>query len=225
MKIDWKSKINPQYLVLNRQKKDEIERIYKKPFNEIDVAADKVEDRHCLLLLQGIRELLQERGYTSVEYRVNSCSLDYVSTTCRINFKQNEEFPAGQIYEFTAAAHPGNTFSWYGQYLDAAASNRALCLCVRNALGINIVAQEELGADNTEDKSNKKVMLPGGPHATLEKKLKEKNTSFDQFKHFCVGKKIPNAETWTDIPSVKIEQVMSLLDLMNNKDKNGNKQG
>lgn len=232
-KIDWESKIDPQYYVLNRQKKDEIEKIYGKKFYEIDIINDKIDKKkYCLLLLQGMRDLLDTRGYESVDYTINHCSPEFVSVTCHITFTPlyPDEPLQNRKYSFGADAHKGNTQSWYGEYLTAAAFNRAMCLCLRNALKINTVCYEEIGAKmNEEDNNHAKNELnsnPVGPHATLQRKMSEKNISFDKIKSTSINKKnddgsskFPDAEKWESVLSIPVSSVMEILNGLTAKEK------
>ena len=232
-KIDWESKIDPQYYVLNRQKKDEIEKVYGKKFYEIDIINDKVDKKkYCLLLLQGMRDLLDTRGYESVDYTISHCSPDFVSVICHITFTPlyPDEPLQNRKYSFGADAHKGNTQSWYGEYLTAAAFNRAMGLCLRNALKINTVCYEEIGAKmNEEDNNHAKNELnsnPVGPHATLQRKMSEKNISFDKIKSTSINKKnddgsskFPDAEKWESVLNIPVAIVLEILNNLAAKEK------
>lgn len=221
-KIDWESKIDPQYIVLNRQKKDEIEKVYGKKFYDIDVVADNVDrKKYCLVLLQGMRDLLDTRGYESVNYSINYCSPEFVSATCHIRFTPlyRGQPLKNRTYSFGADAHRGNTMSWYGQYLTAAAFNRAMCLCLRNALKINTVCYEEIGADiKEEDAADAQTLAPAGPHYTLSKKLDEKNTSFEKVKEGCIKKGFAGAESWNSLKDIPVDDVRKILEGIKEKE-------
>lgn len=225
-KTDWESKINPEYIVLNRQKKDEIEKVYKKNFYEIDIIKDNVDKKkYCLVLLQGMRDLLDQRGYESVDYSINHCSPDFVSATCHITF--TPEYPDQPLknrkYSFGADAHRGNTASWYGEYLTAAAFNRAMCLCLRNALKINTVCYEEIGADiNKFELSNKEDRIessnPASPIGALQRKMNDRNISFEKLQQSCIKKNFDNAAAWTNINDIPIDLVAKIIQLINEKE-------
>jgi hypothetical protein len=118
-------------------------------------------------------------------------------------------------YSFGADAHKGNTQSWYGEYLTAAAFNRAMCLCLRNALRINTVCYEEIGAKmNEEDNIHSKNELdsnPVGPHTILQKKMTEKNISFDKLKSNSISKNFENADKWNSVLDIPVGQVIEIL--------------
>ena len=76
--IDWRKMLRTEHLVPNRQKT-----------SETDVT--KLEDKDLIILLGGIKELAQVRGYTDVRYDVHSPSSDYVVSTCSITWIPNYE--------------------------------------------------------------------------------------------------------------------------------------
>ncbi len=217
-KIDWESKINPQYLLLNRQKKDEIEQVYGKSFNEINIIKDNVDKKYCFISLQGMRNLLDERGYESVDYTINYCSPEFVSVTCHVTF--TPEYPDQPLkkrkYSFGADAHQGNTLSWYGNYLTAAAFNRAMCLCLRNALKINTVCYEEVGPNEPIDQKEK--FEPTKPHGFLQKKLEERGKSFEKFKSEWIKLGNKEAKDWNSIVDIPLEQVWVILEAIKKKE-------
>ena len=76
--INWRKMVKVEHLVPNRQKTQ-----------EADVS--KLQDKDLLILLGGIKELAQIRGYTSVEYKVVAASENYFATSCRITWLPNYE--------------------------------------------------------------------------------------------------------------------------------------
>ena len=125
--------IRPEFLVPNKQRTQ-----------ETDIS--KLEDKDLLILLGGIKELAQIRGFKSVGYSIPSATPIYVMAACTIawvgNYETNNE---DIIFEALADASPDNTQSFAKNYLAAIAENRAFVRCVRNFLKINIVGQDEVG--------------------------------------------------------------------------------
>ena len=76
--IDWRKMVKVEYLVPNRDRT-----------SETDVT--KLTDAQLIILLGGIKELAQIRGYTDVNYNVVSPSPDYVVATCTITWIPNYE--------------------------------------------------------------------------------------------------------------------------------------
>jgi hypothetical protein len=200
--INWRKMIKTEHLVPNRQKTQ-----------ETDVS--KLQDKDLLILLGGIKELAQIRGYTSVEYKVVAASESYFATSCKITWLPNYETGGKEIiFESLADATVNNTKSFARFFLAAIAENRAFVRCVRNFLKINIVSQEELGDAKLIDDSVSQNDNPTSPHALLEKVMKDKSINFDQLKKKLIKEKFDNAENLnsiSDIPKAKIFELIERI--------------
>lgn len=198
--INWRKMVKTEYLVPNRQKTQ-----------ETDVS--KLEDKDLLILLGGIKELAQIRGYSKVEYKVVSANENYFATSCRITWLPNYETGDKEIiFESLADASSGNTKSFARYFLAAIAENRAFVRCVRNFLKINIVGQEELGDAKLIEESIQDN--PTSPVTLLEKVMKEKGISFDNLKKKLSKEKFENADSFesiNDIPKVKIFELIDRI--------------
>jgi len=199
--INWRKMVKVEHLVPNRQKTQ-----------ETDVS--KLQDRDLLILLGGIKELAQIRGYTSVEYKVVAASETYFATSCRITWLPNYETGGKEvIFESLADASTNNTKSFARFFLAAIAENRAFVRCVRNFLKINIVSQEELGDAKLIDESPS-VENPTSPQNLLEKTMKDKNISFEILKKKLIKENFEGADSLTciqDIAKVKIFELIERL--------------
>lgn len=198
--INWRKMVKTEYLVPNRQKTQ-----------ETDVS--KLEDKDLLILLGGIKELAQIRGYSKVEYKVVAASENYFATSCRITWEPNYETGGKEIvFESLADATQNNTKSFARYFLAAIAENRAFVRCVRNFLKINIVSQEELGDAKLIDEPQQDN--PTSPVVLLEKVMQEKSISFDKLKKKLVKEGFDNAEALqsiNDIPKVKIFELIDRI--------------
>jgi hypothetical protein len=198
--INWRKMVKQEYLVPNRQKTQ-----------ETDVS--KLEDKDLLILLGGIKELAQIRGYSKVEYKVVSANENYFATSCRITWLPNYETSGQEIvFESLADATSGNTKSFARYFLAAIAENRAFVRCVRNFLKINIVGQEELGDAKLIEEPVQEN--PTSPIGLLEKVMKDKSISFENLKKKLIKEKFDNAETLNsvnDIPKVKIFELIDRI--------------
>lgn len=200
--INWRAMVKQQYLVPNRQRTQ-----------ETDVS--KLEDKDLLILLGGIKELAQIRGFTSVEYKVVTATDNYFATSCRITWVPNYETENRPvIFEALADASLVNTKDFARYFLAAIAENRAFVRCVRNFLKINIVSQEELGdaklglvAKEDAEKEN-----PMNPTVLLEKIMQEKSITFDILKKKLVKEKFDNAESFNSIKDVPKSKVFELIE-------------
>lgn len=198
--INWRGMIRTEFLVPNKERT-----------KETDVS--KLEDKDLIILLGGIKELAQIRGFTNVNYSITTPSPDYVVSVCSIRFIGNYE-TNGEPIEFSAIgdASPSNTKSFAKNYLGPIAENRSFCRCVRNFLKINIVAQEELGKSKDEEESDNKGAFD--PSSLLEKIMKDKKIPFSQIKAKLVKENYPEAESISsvkDIPKLKIFELVQRL--------------
>jgi hypothetical protein len=200
--INWRKMVKTEHLVPNRQKTQ-----------ETDVS--KLQDKDLLILLGGIKELAQIRGYTSVEYKVVAASEGYFATSCRITWLPNYETGGKEvIFESLADATLNNTKSFARFFLAAIAENRAFVRCVRNFLKINIVSQEELGDAKLLDDSSSVNENPTSPQSLLEKVMKEKGVNFETLKKRLIKDKFDNAENLnsiSDIPKVKLFELIDRI--------------
>jgi hypothetical protein len=198
--INWRKMVKTEYLVPNRQKTQ-----------ETDVS--KLEDKDLLILLGGIKELAQIRGYTSVEYKVVAASEGYFATSCRIKWIPNYE-TNGQVIEFEslADATSNNTKSFARYFLAAIAENRAFVRCVRNFLKINIVSQEELGDAKLLEESIASNENPTSPQVLLEKVMKDKGVSFDYLKEKLIKEKFEGAEGLNSVQDIPKSKIFELID-------------
>jgi len=197
--IDWRSMIRQEFLVPNKERT-----------KETDVS--KIEDKDLIILLGGIKELAQIRGYTDVSYTVNCPNQDYVVAVCTIRFTPNYETENKEIsFSAIGDASPFNTKDFAKNYLGPIAENRAFCRCVRNFLKINIVAQDELGKSKEETEKNAIQ-----PSALLERVMKEKNISFTRIKNHLIKEKYPNADSISSINEIPKIKIFELLDKVSN---------
>lgn len=200
--INWRAMVKSQYLVPNRQRTQ-----------ETDVS--KLEDKDLLILLGGIKELAQIRGFTSVEYKVVTATDNYFATSCRITWVPNYETENRPVtFEALADASLVNTKDFARYFLAAIAENRAFVRCVRNFLKINIVSQEELGdaklglvAKEDSEKEN-----PMNPTVLLEKIMQDKGITFDTLKKKLIKEKFDNAENLNSIKDVPKSKVFELIE-------------
>ena len=196
--INWRKVVKPEYLVPNRQRTQ-----------ETDVT--KIEEKDLLILLGGIKELAQIRGYTKVEYKVVAASENYFATSCRITWLPNYETEGKEIiFEALADASTHNTKSFARFFLAAIAENRAFVRCVRNFLRINIVGQDEIGAKTSfEDLA---VENPVSPAAVLSSLMKEKSVTLDQVKKRLAKDGYQNAENLVSINEIPKPKIFELIE-------------
>lgn len=212
--VNWRAMVKPEYLVINRAYKDKLEEETGKKFNEI--SPSEVEDKYLLILLAGLKELAQIRGYSSVKYQVAQAGRDYVGVSCSITWIPNYETGMQPVvFSSLADASHDNTFSWASNYLAAIAENRAFVRAVRNYLSIHVVSHEEIGpsqkSNQVQDIEQETQLKPTEPHGILQIKLKGRNKTFAKLKQDWINKGNIEAEMWQSISDIPINDVWTIL--------------
>jgi len=208
--IDWRKMIKVEHLVPNLQKT-----------SERDVT--KLKDTELIILIAGIKELAQIRGYTDVQYEVSTPSKDYVVASCSIKFIPNYETENNEVtFSAIGDAGPHNTHGFGQAFLGPMAENRAFVRCVRNFLKINIVANDEL-----EKMTFAKPFTPQAasapmeeedsqpsPVALLKKVMGEKKVSWAKVKKRLEDENYEKADSIScveEIPKAKIFELIERL--------------
>jgi hypothetical protein len=193
--INWRKMIKSEFLVPNKQ-------WFERKGKSVPPSIEGLEDNQLLILLGGIKELAQTRGFNSVNYEMQTPASDYIAAVCSINWIPNYE-TEGRAITFSAIgdASPFNTNSFGKNYLGSMAENRAFVRAVRNFLKINIVSQEELGSNGgaTEQEGDASSNL-------LKEIMTAYGVSFDKIKETLMKDKFEGAELLTridDIPKFK----------------------
>ena len=182
--VDWRAMINPKHLVINKQYESSLVKRFSKPLNEIKV--EEVEDNKLLILLQGIKELAILRGYSAVRLKVEYISENKAVVSTQIDWIPNFE-TSGQPISFgdVGSASMDSTSGFGQMYLEAIATNRAFVRAVRNFLGVNVLANDEIDAKATEKFLSKAKESPApvhSPQAVLEKAIGAIGLDFEAFK-------------------------------------------
>jgi hypothetical protein len=199
--IDWRKMISSEFLVANKERSN----------GETNVS--KLKDYQLIILLGGIKELAQVRGFTDVRYDVHTPSPDYVVATCSITWIPNYETEGREVvFSSVGDASPHNTKSFAKFFLGPIAENRAFVRCVRNFLKINIVAQEELGNVKIQDEEPSDNSLD--PRNMLSSLMKEKGISFDKLRMKLAKedyKKSDDLNSLNDISKIKVFELIERL--------------
>ncbi len=205
--VNWRKMVKREYLVPNKQKT-----------SETDVSL--LEDRDLLILLGGIKELAQIRGFNSVSYEVVAATQEYFATSCIISWLPNYETDnKSVIFSALADAHIDNTYSFASNFLAATAENRAFVRCVRNFLKINVVGQEEMGGGSVKNSTSphrkpSENKAGSNPSQLLEKIMESKNVSFNNLKSKLIQEDFTGAtelQTIEDIPKSKTFELIGRL--------------
>jgi hypothetical protein len=201
--VNWRKMIDPKWLYANPSSSTQ----------ETDVA--KLRDRDLCILLGGIKELAQLRGYTSVDYDVTASGSEYVVAKCVIKWIPNFETEGNEI-SFSSIGDSSlyNTAPAFGvYYLGPTAENRAFVRCVRNFLKINIVSKEEI----LERKGNNHYMQQSGgndAYSLLERVMKEKNLTLEGLKGKLKTAGIGDPENYETIKDIPKQVVFSSIGIV-----------
>ena len=208
--IDWRKMLKTEHLVPNKDSAR----------GETDVT--KLKDYQLIILLAGIKELAQIRGYTNVIYDVVSPSSDYVVATCTITWKPNYETEGEEVvFSAIGDASPNNTSGFGQAFLAACAENRAFVRCVRNFLRINIVAREELSDNIKVTEHNLSQDNSTDPKSLLSQLMQEKNVSFDMLKKKLIDEGYEKAEDIESIQKLPKLKVFELIQRLKNAKSKG----
>ena len=199
--VNWRKMVKPEFLVANRDRTD-----------ETDIS--KLEDNELIILLGGLKDLANIRGYHSVTYKIHEASPEYVCASCSISWIGNYETENGESVLFEGVADAGvkNTESFGQMYLAAIAENRAFCRAVRNFLRINIVAKEEI--KNVKISTPSPTTNAAAPDLFLKNLMKEKKINFTDIKAKMVNEKVDGADDWSsikDIPRLKMFEIIERM--------------
>lgn len=206
--IDWRAMINPEYLVPNRDafKNQEID------LKSLDVTT--LEDKQLLILLAGIKDLAQIRGYSSVTYQVVENRHDYIGVQCTISWLPSYE-TSGKPVTFSALAdaHGDNTYNFARNFLLAIAENRAFVRAVRGFLKINVTGNDELGGKNTSAQVDEvSSAADSSPSHLLDKTLREYGYTFESVKQTAIKKEMAGAALWqtsADVPPLSVMKIVA----------------
>ena len=213
--INWRSMINKEYLVPNR---DAFKNQKDVNLKEIDVSI--LPDNQLLILLAGIKELAQIRGYINVNYDVIQAQPDYVAVKCTINWCPNYETNMETVsFSALADAHLDNTKDFAKNFLMAIAENRAFIRTVRSFLKINIVGNDEMGKTTHIDSEVEPNTSITQPVALLQKTIEEHGISFEQIKERAIQKKMDGAENWSKIEDISPLSMFTIISGIKNKNK------
>jgi hypothetical protein len=201
--VNWRAMIKPEFLVPDKN-------LFTRRNVEVPKTIEGLKDNELLILLAGIKNLASLRGFSRVDYKVESPSNDYVIATCSITFVPNFE-TEGREVTFSAIGDASlKSTTGFGQlFLGAIAENRAFVRCVRNFLKINILGQDEVAPNNVEVQEEK-----SSPLFLLNQIMNEKNVSFSDIRQKMINEGLKSAENWNsldDIPKVTIFQLISRI--------------
>ena len=211
MPIDWRSKVSPEHVVLNRHAMAKLG-VNTKILTpeETEKYLREVTDDKKIIKLSGFRELLRIRGYSSLSQNVKAFPDGTVACECTIVFAPHKETNwAAVSYTGVASAGVSNVAPEYSQFLVAIASNRAFCRTVREFLGISTVSDEELNPNEEV----KVADSPSKPIELVKKKCEESGISFETLKKALDGRGLSNPD-WISFESLPVMVTLTALEIV-----------
>jgi len=203
--INWRKMVKPEYLKPNKE-------YFARNNKPVPESVDGLEDHELIILLGGLKELAQIRGYKAVlPYQVSSPSSDYVVAVASIIWIPNYE-TEGREVQFSAIgdASPNNTKGFGRNFLGAFAENRAFVRCIRSFLKINIVSQEEIGGSSTES-------IEDAAPNILKEVMEKYNVPFEAIKKKLVEENIEGAQDFNSISQIPRFKQFELVERIKKK--------
>lgn len=218
-RIDWRKMIKKEHVVVQDSKKSEFLNKYGKELQDLDLST--VEDKYLLILLSGIKELAQIRGFNFVQQKVDHADDNQVIVTCTIQFIPNFETGGEKVcFSDVGGASRQNTPGIFSMYLPSIAANRAFVRAVRNFLGINITGKDEMPESVKEDApvSSSSAFQP---FSVLAEKAKKAGLSFETIKNACLTKYKENMSAnpaeWTGFDSINRSDAFFIIGKLEEK--------
>lgn len=210
--VNYRKLIPEEFLVPNRD-------YFQKLEKEIPKTIEGLEDNQILVKLAGWKWLTKVRGYNSIIHEVIESKPESVIVKTTICWIPNYE-TGNVIICFSALANASmmNTFNFAQNYLPEIAENRGLSRATRGFLNISVVGMDEIGPSQKTEQE-KVEFKPTQPHGVLQKKLEDRNKSFEKFKMEWIKLGHLEAEEWTEIQDIPIQDVWTILDAMKKKNK------
>lgn len=160
----WRDLISPEYLYPNKE-------YFERRNLPIPESTEGLPDNQCLVKIGGLIELMRIRGYMSLDQQVLNVDNGYVTAKCTINWFPNYETDNKPVtFSWVANSNRDNCGDFMAHYQETQAQNRALSLCIRKFLNVNIVSDEELSKGETKLIPEQEKPQPTLPD--INKKLK-----------------------------------------------------
>lgn len=213
-RIDWRKMVESKYLVVRRGKEGEVVAKYGKEISDLNLT--EVDDKYLLILLDGLKKLARIRGYHSAIPQVHAVDDNKATVSYIIKYFGNYE-TGGQPVEFgdVGSASLNSTESFAKNFLESIAANRAFCRAVRNFLGIEVLAKDEIASSVESEDVSPNLGVALNAAMTLSTKAQEKKISFAKIKDGALNKYraeiAGDPATWKDFADIQPVDCWTLL--------------
>jgi len=214
--VNWRKMIDTKYLVPNLSK-------FPSGTENKNLNVQELEDSKLLILLGGIKDLANIRGYSKVKYKVFNCTQNHVDVSCKITWTPNFETSDREVeFESLADAHLDNTKSFAKDFLMAIAENRAFVRSVRNFLRINILGSDELGDSKNQtvvhtESGTETQISASHPSNVLKDVMSKAGISFETIKETLIKQGVEEASGWSSISEIPHKTIFSLIQRIKKK--------
>lgn len=214
--VDWRKMIDSKFLVPNTSK-------FSDNVDTKSLKVEDLEDSQLLILLGGIKNIANIRGYKKVKYKVFNCTPSYVAVSCKITWLPNFETSNEEVeFEALADAHLDNTKNFAKDFLMAIAENRAFVRAVRSFLRINIIGTDELGdAKNGStppmESSAENSLSSSHPLTVLKECMSKSGITFEKIKATVIKEGGEEADAWHSINDIPSKTIFSLIQRLKKK--------
>ena len=214
--VNWRKMIDTKYLVPNLSK-------FPQGTDNKSLNVQELEDSQLLILLGGIKDLANIRGYSKVQYNVFNCTQNHVAVSCKITWIPNFETSGQEVeFESLADAHLDNTKSFAKDFLMAIAENRAFVRSVRNFLRINIIGSDELGDSKNQtvihtESGIETQVSASHPSNVLRDLMSKANISFDTIKETLTKEGLSEASNWNSMSEIPHKTIFMLIQRIKKK--------
>jgi hypothetical protein len=206
--INWRKMVKPEFLAPNRDRTKETN-------------TENLQDKDLIILLGGLKDLAQIRGYTKVSYSVFTAAEHYVCVSCTIDWLPNFETENREVsFQSLASTSLNNTKDFGKLYLAEMAENRAFCRCVRNFLRINIVSAEELSnspSGNPFTNGGATTSSSNEPSQILADAMKQKGITFESVKKKLISEGYADADSLNSVSDISKTKIFELISRIKNK--------
>lgn len=235
-RVDYLKMVDPKFLYITDDKKDRVCQEQGVTLDKVDLT--KVNEKWLRITIGGINQLAQLRGIISVDYPTIVVADGSVTASCSIAFVGNFEtdgvpFTCAAI----ASANIYNVDANFSPYLATFAENRAFTRCVKRALQINVVSDEEIGGDGKQalqvfQSAMQEIPSPASTPVAgfearhlLETRCSDKKITFEQMKMAAQNHQnawIKPPDQWTSFEDLQPNDVFFILGKMDQAEAKGN---
>lgn len=216
--INWRAMIKPEHLYPNKD-------WFEMRKMQMPDSIEGLGDHQLLIKLAGIKELARLRGFSTVNYTINTVSSSYATAVCEICWMPNYETNGDlQVFSSTANATTDNCSGFGVKFLEPIAENRSFVRAVRNYLNIHIVGDDEI--DKSKNKiayeESESIVQSLTPQSALKSAAKQ-NLGCEDFESFKKHLrkmwkdetyKNEEAANWNSFEDIPIKESRKLLSLV-----------